>query len=168
MLAAVLLAPALSLWLARALRPVLAWMRPVEGALAADSLIQAPRRTSGTVAALMLSLALVISLGGLARASYNSIAEWMRIALNPDLFVTTGGEHHGAQLRFPGVAGRRAAGGRWRGGSATGAQRARAGEEYADHAGGDGCRSRGAAREACRRWRAIRPRCIAWLRRAKA
>jgi len=64
-------------------------MRPVEGTLAADSLLQGPRRTSGTVAALMLSLALVISLGGLARSSYNSISEWMRIALNPDLFVTT-------------------------------------------------------------------------------
>jgi putative ABC transport system permease protein len=88
-LAAVLLSPALSLWLARALRPALARIRPVEGALAADGLIQAPRRTSGTVAALMLSLALVISLGGLARASYNSIAEWMRVALNLDLLVTT-------------------------------------------------------------------------------
>ena len=33
-------------------------VRPVEGALAADSLIQAPRRTSASVAALMLSLAL--------------------------------------------------------------------------------------------------------------
>jgi putative ABC transport system permease protein len=61
----------------------------VEGALAADGLIQAPRRTSGTVAALMLSLALVISLGGLARASYNSISEWMRVALNLDLLITT-------------------------------------------------------------------------------
>jgi putative ABC transport system permease protein len=88
-LAAVLLSPALSLWLSRVLRPLLAWLRPVEGTLAADSLIQAPRRTSGTVAALMLSLALVISLGGLARASYDSISDWMRIALNPDLFVTT-------------------------------------------------------------------------------
>jgi putative ABC transport system permease protein len=38
---------------------------------------------------LMLSLALVISLGGLARSSYQSISEWMGIALNPDLFVTT-------------------------------------------------------------------------------
>jgi putative ABC transport system permease protein len=88
-LTAVLMAPALALWVAKALRPALAWMRPVEGALAADSLIQAPRRTSGTVAALMLSLALVISLGGLASSSYNSIAEWMRIGLNPDLFITT-------------------------------------------------------------------------------
>jgi putative ABC transport system permease protein len=79
----------LALWLSRLLRPVLAWVRPVEGTLAADSLIQGPRRTSGTVAALMLSLALVIALGGLARSSYNSISDWMRVALNPDLFVTT-------------------------------------------------------------------------------
>jgi putative ABC transport system permease protein len=100
---AVLLCPALSLWLARALRPLLARLRPVEGTLAADSLIQAPRRTSGTIAALMLSLALVISLGGLARASYNSIAEWMRYALSPDLFVTAEGENLSARsFAFPG------------------------------------------------------------------
>jgi putative ABC transport system permease protein len=61
----------------------------VEGTLAADSLLQGPRRTSGAVTALMLSLALVISLSGLARSSYDSIEEWMRIALNPDLFVST-------------------------------------------------------------------------------
>lgn len=88
-IAAVLLAPALSLWIARAIRPVLARIHPVEGALAADSLIQAPRRTSGTIAALMLSLAVVISLGGLARASYNALFDWMRIAFDPDLFVST-------------------------------------------------------------------------------
>lgn len=87
-LAAVLLSPAVTLWLARALRPALARVRPVEGALAADSLIQAPRRTSGAVAALMLSLALVVSLGGLARASYDAIAEWMHVSLNLDLLVT--------------------------------------------------------------------------------
>ena len=87
-LASVLVSPAATLWLARFFRPVLSRMRPVEGALAADSLIQAPRRTSGTVSALMLSLALAISLGGLARASYNAIFEWMQGALNLDLLVT--------------------------------------------------------------------------------
>jgi putative ABC transport system permease protein len=89
-IASVLLAPTLSLWLSKLLRPLLSAMRPVEGTLAADSLIQSPRRTSGTVAALMLSLALVVSLGGLARSSFDSLNEWMRVALNPDLFVTTG------------------------------------------------------------------------------
>lgn len=100
-LAAVLLSPALSLWLSQLLRPLLARMRPVEGTLAADSLIQAPRRTSGTVAALMLSLALVISLGGLARASYNSIADWLHIALSPDLFITTAQNISERSFTFP-------------------------------------------------------------------
>jgi len=87
-LAALLLTPTLALWLARGLRPLLAWLRPVEGALAADSLIQAPRRTSATVAALMLSLAIVIGFGGVARSIYNSLVEWVDTTLNPDLFVT--------------------------------------------------------------------------------
>ncbi|MBI3493142.1 MAG: hypothetical protein HY047_15390 [Acidobacteria bacterium] len=55
---ALLLSPLLSLALARAIRPLLKWLRPVEGVLAADNLIQAPRRTSASVAALMLSLTL--------------------------------------------------------------------------------------------------------------
>ncbi|HEY4363292.1 MAG TPA: FtsX-like permease family protein [Bryobacteraceae bacterium] len=100
-LAAALLSPALSLWLSKLLRPLLRWLRPVEGTLAADSLIQSPRRTSGTVAALMLSLALVVSLAGLARSSYNSIADWLRIALNPDLFVTTGENISSRSFVFP-------------------------------------------------------------------
>jgi putative ABC transport system permease protein len=102
---AVLLAPSLTFWLSRLLRPVLAWIRPVEGTLAADSLIQGPRRTSGTVAALMLSLALVISLGGLARSSYDSLSEWMRLALNPDLFVTTAQNLTARDFVFPGSLG---------------------------------------------------------------
>src|SRR6202795_4527878 len=102
---AVLLAPSLTLWLSRILRPMLAWVRPVEGTLAADSLIQGPRRTSGTVAALMLSLALVISLGGLARSSYDSLSEWMRLALNPDLFVTTAQNLTARDFVFPGSLG---------------------------------------------------------------
>ena len=69
MTVALLLGPLLALGLARSLRPLLKWLRPVEGALAADSLIQAPRRTSASVAALMLSLALVIAFAGMARAS---------------------------------------------------------------------------------------------------
>ena len=81
--------------------PSLPSMRPVEGALAADSLIQAPRRTSGTVAALMLSLALVVSLGGVARSSYQSLSDWMKIALDPDLFVTTAESITARSFVFP-------------------------------------------------------------------
>jgi putative ABC transport system permease protein len=100
-IAAVLMSPALSLGLARALRPLLAWARPVEGSLAADSLIQAPRRTSGTIAALMLSVASVISLAGLARASYDSLFDWMRVALNPDLFISSSSSLSERSFLFP-------------------------------------------------------------------
>ncbi len=105
MLAVLLLAPTLASFVARALRPLLRLIRPVEGTLAADSLLQAPRRTSGAVAALMLSVALVVSLGGLARASYGSILKWMTVALNPDLFVTTSETLTSRGFRFPGSMG---------------------------------------------------------------
>jgi putative ABC transport system permease protein len=101
MTAALLLGPLLTLALSRALRPVLKRVRPVEGALAADSLIQAPRRTSASVAALMLSLALVIAFAGMARASYNSIIAWMDVTLNPDLFVTPSPDVVIRTMRFP-------------------------------------------------------------------
>jgi putative ABC transport system permease protein len=100
-IAALLLTPMLSLALARVIRPVLKWARPVEGALAADSLIQAPRRTSATVAALMLSLALVVAFGGMARASYQSILDWVRTTLNPDLFVMPSHDLVIRTIRFP-------------------------------------------------------------------
>jgi putative ABC transport system permease protein len=61
---------------------------PAEGTLAADSLVQAPRRTSATVSALMLSLAMVVGFGGFTHSMYDSINEWMETALNPDFFVT--------------------------------------------------------------------------------
>jgi len=100
-LALLLLSPTGALWLTRALRPVLRRLRPVEGALAADSLIQAPRRTSATVTALMLSLALVVTLGGIAKASYDSIMDWTTTALNPDLFVTASQSLTERNFRFP-------------------------------------------------------------------
>ena len=100
-IAGLLLVPTIALWLSKAIRPAMKWLRPVEGTLAADSLIQAPRRTSGAVSALALSIALVISLGGMARASYNSIDEWMHIALNPDMFLTPTQNITDRSFRFP-------------------------------------------------------------------
>lgn len=101
-LAVLLLTPTLAQWVARGLRPILRWLRPVEGTLAADSLLQAPRRTSGAVAALMLSLALVVALGGLTRASYDSIFQWLGVALNPDLFISPSQSLTARSFRFPG------------------------------------------------------------------
>ncbi|NOT28282.1 MAG: ABC transporter permease [Acidobacteria bacterium] len=99
--AAVLVGPTLTVRLTRALRPLLTRIRAVEGALAADSVIQAPRRTSGSVAALMLSLALIIAFGGMARASYGSIVQWMDAFLNPDLFVMPSQRLDVRTTRFP-------------------------------------------------------------------
>ncbi len=99
--AALVMSPLLSLSLARGLRPLLKWLRPVEGALAADSLIQSPRRTSASIAAVMLSLALVVAFAGMARASYTSIIDWMETALNPDLFVMPSQNIVVRTLRFP-------------------------------------------------------------------
>jgi putative ABC transport system permease protein len=105
LLALLLLSPTGALWLTQALRPALRWLRPVEGALAADSLLQAPRRPSATVTALMLSLALVITLGGIAKASFDSIMEWTTAALNPDLFVTASQSLTERNFRFPAALG---------------------------------------------------------------
>src|SRR5438128_1547879 len=100
-IAALLMTPLASLAMAKAMRPMLKWLRPVEGALAADSLIQSPRRTSASVAALMLSLALVVAFAGMARASYDSIVDWMNTTLNPDLFILPSHSIIIRTIRFP-------------------------------------------------------------------
>jgi len=99
--AAVLLTPMLARYVAQGLRYVLKWLRPVEGALAADSLIVSAPRTAATVGALMLSLALVIGLAGTARSSYNNIMGWVTVALNSDFFVSSSPTLTGNNYRFP-------------------------------------------------------------------
>jgi len=99
--AGLLLAPALTLLLSKALRPILKRLLPAEGTLAADSLVQAPRRTSATVSALMLSLAMVIAFGGFAHSFYNSVEEWMDSVLNPDFFVAPSENLAMRSLTFP-------------------------------------------------------------------
>ena len=99
--AALLLGPLLARGSARLIRPLLKRLRPVEGALAADSLAQSPRRTSATVAALMLSLALVVTFSGIAQATYDSLATWMNTTLNPDLFVMPSPTLDVQSTRFP-------------------------------------------------------------------
>ncbi|MBM3753150.1 MAG: FtsX-like permease family protein [Acidobacteria bacterium] len=100
-IAGLLLVPTVAAWLSRALRPLMKTLAPVEGTLAADSLIQSPRRTSGAVSALALSISLVIALGGMARASYDAINEWMRVAFNPDMFLTATQNITDRSFRFP-------------------------------------------------------------------
>jgi putative ABC transport system permease protein len=105
LVSALLLTPAIALGLTRLLRPALQWLRPVEGALAADSLIQSPRRTSGTVAALMLSITMVVGFGGLAQAAKSGMSGWLESVLKPDLCVATSERITSRQFRFPGTVG---------------------------------------------------------------
>ena len=100
-LGAVLATPTLCMWLSRLLRPGLMMLRPVEGALAADSLVQAPRRTSATIAALMLSTGLVVSLGGISRGVYGSVVEWIDNFLNSDLLVLASENGTNRSFHFP-------------------------------------------------------------------
>jgi putative ABC transport system permease protein len=102
-LGAVLSTPALCMWLSRLLRPVLRLLRPVEGALAVDSLVQAPRRTSATISALMLSTGLVVSLGGISRGVYGSVVDWIDTFLNSDLLVLASENGTNRSFHFPDV-----------------------------------------------------------------
>jgi putative ABC transport system permease protein len=101
LLTGLLLAPAFTLILSKAIRPILKIVLPAEGTLAADGLVQAPRRTSATVSALMLSLALVVGFGGFARSFYDSVGEWMDSALNPDFFVSPSSNLVTRAITFP-------------------------------------------------------------------
>jgi putative ABC transport system permease protein len=100
-IAGLLLAPALTLLLSKTLRPILKKVLPAEGTLAADSLVQAPRRTSATVSALMLSLAMVVGFGGFAHSFYASVGEWLDNALNPDFFVAPTENLTARNVTFP-------------------------------------------------------------------
>ncbi len=102
--AGLLFGPALTLLLSKAVRPILKRILPAEGTLAADSLVQAPRRTSATVSALMLSLAMVVGFGGFAHSFYTSVGEWMDNALNPDFFVSASANLVARTMTFPGEA----------------------------------------------------------------
>jgi putative ABC transport system permease protein len=59
----------------------------VEGRLASDSLVQAPRRTSATVSALMFGLSFVLIIATFNVSSRTSIFRWVDASINPDLFV---------------------------------------------------------------------------------
>jgi putative ABC transport system permease protein len=101
LISALLLTPLCSLALVGVLRPVAQRLRPVEGALAIDSLMSAPRRTSATVAAVMLAIALAVGLGGAARAMYKDISEYATHAITADFFVTASPVLVGREYRFP-------------------------------------------------------------------
>lgn len=99
--ACLLMVPSASTVLTRLLRTPLRWLSPVEGALAADSLLQAPRRTSAAVAGLMLALAAAVGVAGVARATFESINDWASTVFNADLLVSTSPSLNARSFHFP-------------------------------------------------------------------
>jgi putative ABC transport system permease protein len=83
------LLPAMVRLIARALRPVMDWAGGSEGALAVDSLIQAPRRSSATVGALMVGLMFVFATAAYIQSIRHVMDRWMNQMINSDLIVTT-------------------------------------------------------------------------------
>jgi putative ABC transport system permease protein len=82
-----LLAPTFSHLLATLLRRPMERIFGVEGRLASDSLVLAPRRTSATVSALMFGLAFVLIIATFSVSSRTSIFRWVDASINPDMFV---------------------------------------------------------------------------------
>jgi putative ABC transport system permease protein len=85
----VVLLPKLSAWTARALRPLMDRLFGSEGVLAVDAMVQAPRRTSATVGALMIGLMFVFSTGAYVQSYQRVVQRWMDRMINSDLFITT-------------------------------------------------------------------------------
>ncbi len=99
--AAVLMAPTLIGPLVRLLRPVMERIFGVEGRIATDTLLQAPRRTSATVLALMISLGFVLTLAGLTHAFRVSYTAWMNGVMNADFYVTASQRFFSKAYRLP-------------------------------------------------------------------
>jgi putative ABC transport system permease protein len=100
-LTALLLAPSLIGPLVRLLRPVMERVFGAEGRIATDTLLQAPRRTSATVLALMVSLGFVLTLAGLTHAFRTSYTIWMNGVLNADFYVTASQRFFSKAYRLP-------------------------------------------------------------------
>jgi putative ABC transport system permease protein len=96
-----LLVPTFSHGLAEVLRRPMGWLFGIQGRLASDSLVRAPRRTSATVAALMFSLVFVISSASLSASVNTSLMRWVESAIRPDLFVSPSEDLIARSFQFP-------------------------------------------------------------------
>lgn len=99
----VLLVGPLSRLLLRFTLPLVARFAPVAGRLSSDALLGSPRRTSGTVMAMALSLTFVLGLGGYMGSTKAAMQRWMDDALTCDLFVRASANFTRPDFLFPGA-----------------------------------------------------------------
>jgi putative ABC transport system permease protein len=81
--------------------PLAARLFPLAGRLAADSLLSNPRRTSGTVVAMTLSLTFVLGFGGYMGSAMGAIVRWMDDIITSDLYVRASASYVRPDFRFP-------------------------------------------------------------------
>ncbi len=98
----VLLVGPLSRTLLRCCLPLVAKFAPVAGRLSSDALLGSPRRTSGTVMAMALSLTFVLGFGGYMGSTKAAMERWMDDALTCDLFVRASANFSRPDFLFPG------------------------------------------------------------------
>jgi putative ABC transport system permease protein len=96
-----LLVPTFSHLLARVLRGPMGLLFGAEGRLASDSLVQAPRRTSATVAALTFGLACTLVMASFSVSIKASLTRWEDFVINPDLNVSPSESLTARTFQFP-------------------------------------------------------------------
>ncbi|MDD1668131.1 MAG: FtsX-like permease family protein, partial [Methanomicrobiales archaeon] len=99
----VLLVGPLSRGLLVCLIPLVSKFAPVAGRLSSDALLGNPRRTSGTVMAMALSLTFVLGFAGYMGSTKAAMTRWMDDALTCDLFVRASANFSRPDFLFPGA-----------------------------------------------------------------
>lgn len=82
--------------------PLVTRFAPVAGRLSSDALLGNPRRTSGTVMAMALSLTFVLGFAGYMGSTKAAMTHWMDNALTCDLFVRASANFTRPDFLFPG------------------------------------------------------------------
>jgi putative ABC transport system permease protein len=89
MLGLILLLPTMAKWIGALLRPLMDRAFGSEGALAVDSMLQAPLRTAATVGALMIGLGFVFSTGAFIQSQKRAVSRSLNNELTSDLYVAS-------------------------------------------------------------------------------
>ena len=100
-LALALTGRALANFAMRVLRPLFAFMWPVEGPLAIDSLGRTSRRTRGTIMGLGAAVATFVAISGLSAAYAESFRRWTRQIANADFLIHSSSNPAARGLMFP-------------------------------------------------------------------
>lgn len=81
--------------------PVVSRLAPATGPLSSDALLSNPRRTSGTVTAMTLTLSFVLGLGGYMEAAKGALVRWMNDILTSDFYVRGSASFARPDYRYP-------------------------------------------------------------------